>query len=108
MALSPPLLALLITIFTVLIAVTTLVVTFAGRQSELALSLSDEISRRKCTRLQKGATFGECADWLMVPCGPPGPNRRQAMSTRVLEFAIPSPVACGHEIATGARMLATQ
>ena len=49
MALSPPLLALLITIFTVLIAVTTLVATFAGRQSELALSLSDEISRRKCT-----------------------------------------------------------
>ena len=48
-ALSPTLLALLITIFTVLIAVTTLVATFAGRQSELALSLSDEISRRKCT-----------------------------------------------------------
>jgi two-component system, sensor histidine kinase and response regulator len=49
MALSPTLLALLITIFTVLIAVTTLVATFAGRQSELALSLSAEISRRKCT-----------------------------------------------------------
>ena len=43
MALSPTLLALLITIFTVLIAVTTLVATFAGRQSELASSLSAEI-----------------------------------------------------------------
>jgi NO-binding membrane sensor protein with MHYT domain/nitrogen-specific signal transduction histidine kinase len=47
MALSPTLLALLITIFTVLIAVSTLVATFAGRQNELALSLSGEISRRK-------------------------------------------------------------
>jgi two-component system, sensor histidine kinase and response regulator len=47
MALSPTLLAVLITIFAVLIAVTTLVATFAGRQSELALSLSAEISRRK-------------------------------------------------------------
>src|SRR6202008_4645989 len=47
MALSPMLLALLITIFTVLIAVSTLVATFAGRQNELALSLSGEISRRK-------------------------------------------------------------
>ena len=47
MALSPTLLALLITIFTVLIAVSTLVATFAGRQSELAESLSAEISRRK-------------------------------------------------------------
>jgi PAS domain S-box-containing protein len=47
MALSPALLALLITIFTVLIAVSTLVATFAGRQNELALSLSAEISRRK-------------------------------------------------------------
>jgi PAS domain S-box-containing protein len=47
MALSPTLLALLITIFTVLIAVSTLVATFAGRQSELALSLSAEMSRRK-------------------------------------------------------------
>ena len=49
MALSPTLLALLITIFTVLIAVSTLVATFAGRQNELALSLSVEISRRKHT-----------------------------------------------------------
>jgi NO-binding membrane sensor protein with MHYT domain/signal transduction histidine kinase len=49
MALSPTLLALLITIFTVLIAVTTLLATFAGRQSELALSLSAEISRRERT-----------------------------------------------------------
>src|ERR1700746_4094926 len=49
MALSPTLLALLITIFTVLIAVSTLVATFAGRQNELALSLSAEISRRKRT-----------------------------------------------------------
>ena len=47
MALSPTLLALLITIFAVLIAVSTLVATFAGRQNELALSLSGEISRRK-------------------------------------------------------------
>jgi PAS domain S-box-containing protein len=47
MALSPTLLALLITIFTVLIAVTTLVAAFAGRQSELASSLSAEISLRK-------------------------------------------------------------
>jgi PAS domain S-box-containing protein len=45
MALSPTLLAVLITIFTVLIAVSTLVATFAGRQNELALSLSAEISR---------------------------------------------------------------
>jgi PAS domain S-box-containing protein len=47
MALSPTLLALLITIFAVLIAVSTLVATFAGRQNELALSLSAEMSRRK-------------------------------------------------------------
>jgi PAS domain S-box-containing protein len=47
MALSPTLLALLITVFTVLIAVSTLVGTFAGRQSELAQSLSAEISRRE-------------------------------------------------------------
>jgi PAS domain S-box-containing protein len=47
MALSPTLLAVLITIFAVLIAVSTLVATFAGRQSELALSLSAEMSRRK-------------------------------------------------------------
>jgi PAS domain S-box-containing protein len=49
MALSPTLLALLITIFAVLIAVSTLVATFAGRQNELALSLGAEISRRKRT-----------------------------------------------------------
>jgi PAS domain S-box-containing protein len=49
MALSPTLLAFLITIFTVLIAVSTLVATFAGRQNELALNLSAEISRRKHT-----------------------------------------------------------
>jgi PAS domain S-box-containing protein len=47
MALSPTLLAFLITMFAVLIAVSTLVATFAGRQNELALSLSAEISRRK-------------------------------------------------------------
>src|SRR5262249_52529622 len=47
MALSPTLLALLITVFTVLIAVSTLVGTFAGRQSELAQSLSADISRRE-------------------------------------------------------------
>jgi PAS domain S-box-containing protein len=47
MALSPTLLALLITIFTVLIAISTLVATFAGRQSELALSLRAEMSRRR-------------------------------------------------------------
>ena len=49
MALSPPLLALLITMFTVLIAVGTLVASFAGRQNELAVSLSAEVSRRKRT-----------------------------------------------------------
>jgi PAS domain S-box-containing protein len=49
MGLSPMLLALLITIFAVLIAVSTLVATFAGRQNELALSLSAEVSRRKRT-----------------------------------------------------------
>jgi PAS domain S-box-containing protein len=49
MALSPTLLAFLITIFTVLIAVSTLVATFAGRQTELALSLHAEISQRKRT-----------------------------------------------------------
>jgi PAS domain S-box-containing protein len=48
-ALSPTLLALLITIFTVLIAAITLTATFAGRQSEQALSLSTEVSRRMCT-----------------------------------------------------------
>ena len=49
MALSPTLLALLITMFTVLIAASTLVATFAGRQNELALSLTAEISRRQRT-----------------------------------------------------------
>jgi PAS domain S-box-containing protein len=49
MALSPTLLALLITIFTVLIAVSTLVATFAGRQNELALNLSAEMLRRRRT-----------------------------------------------------------
>jgi two-component system, sensor histidine kinase and response regulator len=49
MALSPTLLALLITTFTVLIAASTLVATFAGRQNELAVSLSAEISRRQRT-----------------------------------------------------------
>jgi PAS domain S-box-containing protein len=49
MAISPTLLALLITLSAVLIAVATLVATFAGRQGELASSLSAEISRRKRT-----------------------------------------------------------
>ena len=49
MALSPTLLALLITIFTSLIAVSTLLATFAGRQNELALSLSAEVSQRTRT-----------------------------------------------------------
>jgi len=49
MALSPTLLALLITTFTFLIAASTLVATFAGRQNELAVSLSAEISRRQRT-----------------------------------------------------------
>ena len=47
MAFSPTLLALLVTIFAVLIAVTTLVATFAGEQSELAFSLSAEVARRR-------------------------------------------------------------
>jgi signal transduction histidine kinase len=49
MALSPMMLALLITIFTVLIATCTLVATFAGRQNELALSLTAEVMRRQRT-----------------------------------------------------------
>jgi PAS domain S-box-containing protein len=59
MALSPTLLALLITVFTVLIAVSTLVATFAGRQSELAQSLSAEISRRQRTEedLRRSETY---------------------------------------------------
>jgi NO-binding membrane sensor protein with MHYT domain/nitrogen-specific signal transduction histidine kinase len=52
MALSPTLLAFLITFSSVLIAVSTLVATFAGRQNELALSLSAEISRRKRTEAE--------------------------------------------------------
>ncbi|HUB47948.1 MAG TPA: MHYT domain-containing protein [Acetobacteraceae bacterium] len=47
MALSPTLLALLITFFAVLLAVSTLVAAFAGRQNELALSLTEEIARRR-------------------------------------------------------------
>jgi PAS domain S-box-containing protein len=79
MALSPTLLALLITIFIVLIAVTTLLATFAGRQSELALSLSAEISRRKCTEdglresEQRFRDFSESAsDWYWET----GPDHR--------------------------------
>src|ERR1700680_727552 len=49
MPLSLTLLALLITTFTFLIAASTLVATFAGRQNELAVSLSAEISRRQRT-----------------------------------------------------------
>jgi PAS domain S-box-containing protein len=52
MALSPALLALFITIFTVLIAASTLVATFAGRQTELALSLSAEVSRAERTEAE--------------------------------------------------------
>ena len=47
MALSPPLLAFLIAIFTILIAFSTLVATFAGRQNELAQTLTAEIAARK-------------------------------------------------------------
>jgi PAS domain S-box-containing protein len=59
MALSPTLLALLITIFTVLIAASTLVAVFAGRQTELALRLSTEISRREHTdaELRRSETY---------------------------------------------------
>src|SRR3984885_14851031 len=46
MGLSPTLLAMLITIFTVLIGASTLVATFAGRQNELALILTAEVARR--------------------------------------------------------------
>jgi PAS domain S-box-containing protein len=49
MALSPTLLALMITIFTILIVSITLVATFAGSQSELASSLNAEVSRRMRT-----------------------------------------------------------
>jgi PAS domain-containing protein len=59
MAFSPTLLALLITIFAVLIAVTTLVAAFAGRQNELALSLRAEIFRRRRTEadLRRSETY---------------------------------------------------
>ena len=46
-ALSPTPLAVVITIFVVLIASTTLVACFAGRQNELAISLKAEIAERK-------------------------------------------------------------
>ena len=59
MAFSPTLLALLITIFAVLIAVSTLVAAFAGRQNELALSLRAEIFRRRRTEadLRRSETY---------------------------------------------------
>ncbi len=59
MALSPTLLALLITLFAVLIAVGTLVAAFAGRQNELALNLRVEISRRRRTEadLRRSETY---------------------------------------------------
>jgi signal transduction histidine kinase len=47
MALPPPVLAVVITLFTVLIASIALVASFAGRQAELALSLREEIAERK-------------------------------------------------------------
>jgi PAS domain S-box-containing protein len=47
MALPPTLLAFLITIFAALIAIGTLVAAFAGRQSELAGDLRQEVGRRK-------------------------------------------------------------
>jgi len=47
MALPPMTLAVVITIFTVLVACTALVASFAGRQSELALSLRAEIAERE-------------------------------------------------------------
>jgi signal transduction histidine kinase len=47
MALSPTLFALLIAIFTVLIAAGTMLATFAGRQNELALTLQAEVARRR-------------------------------------------------------------
>ncbi len=46
MALSPTLLAVLIALFTVLIATSTLVATFAGRQNELASTLTIEVAQR--------------------------------------------------------------
>ena len=49
MALSSTLLALLIAIFTILIASGTFVATFAGRQNELAISLTAEVERRQST-----------------------------------------------------------
>jgi signal transduction histidine kinase len=47
MALAPTTLAMVITIFTVLIASIALIASFAGRQAELALSLRAEIAERK-------------------------------------------------------------
>jgi signal transduction histidine kinase/CheY-like chemotaxis protein/HPt (histidine-containing phosphotransfer) domain-containing protein len=47
MAVSPTVLAVMITIFTVLIAVSMLIATFAGRQTELAATLREEITARK-------------------------------------------------------------
>lgn len=47
MALPPVTLAVVITVFTVLVASMTLVASFAGRQVELALSLRDEIAERE-------------------------------------------------------------
>jgi signal transduction histidine kinase/DNA-binding response OmpR family regulator/HPt (histidine-containing phosphotransfer) domain-containing protein len=52
MALSPTILAVVITIFTVLIASITLVASFAGRQAELALSLRAEIAERERGELE--------------------------------------------------------
>jgi two-component system sensor histidine kinase/response regulator len=49
MALSPTLLAVLIALFTILIATSTLVATFAGRQNELASTLTVEVAQRKRT-----------------------------------------------------------
>jgi two-component system sensor histidine kinase/response regulator len=47
MAMAPLPLAVVITIFTVLIASITLIASFAGRQAELALSLGAEVAERK-------------------------------------------------------------
>jgi PAS domain S-box-containing protein len=55
LAVPPTVLALLITIFTVLIAAGTLVATFAGRQNELAASLRSEVARRTTLELEARA-----------------------------------------------------
>jgi signal transduction histidine kinase/CheY-like chemotaxis protein/HPt (histidine-containing phosphotransfer) domain-containing protein len=47
MAVTPTALAVMITIFTVLVAVSMLIATFAGRQTELAATLREEITARK-------------------------------------------------------------